>query len=506
MTIHNPRDLQAAEIAAAAARLTGTPEQLAARLRTLLDDGPPQASPRETSDQRADRLEDAKRHDLEVAAIRQRLASDFAEAHGLQPTTAPMSRKELARRAPPGGKWHRTAKEFPGAFRHPTFYRGADRRAAAMAIHALPEETDLGAIEAWAAGYDLVASCPDFPSWERPGAAFLAVLEPISVASAEAQGSAEQPAPVSVEADTLPAPVELDTPEIVDAEPAPSTAPDLPSMRPVAPIDLAGIAPRDLASEEDPDFDVVDPSELLIDEQYQRGLSPKSLTLIRSIVENWSWARFKVPTCVRVDGRLHVIDGQHSVIAAATHPGIQAVPVLIAKVPAVADRAAAFVSHARSRLAATALQVQRAALVAGDDEAVTLDAVCRRAGVDLLPFAPSDSRYLPRQTVAVVGLRRLIAKQGAERAGEILGALAAADLAPISGDHVRLGELLLCDPAYADSFDAERLTAAMRGLTAKLQAEARELAIAQRLSAWRALAAVLARNSRAGASRRRASA
>ena len=279
-----------------------------------------------------------------------------------------------------------------------------------------------------------------------------------------------------------------------------------PGCAPVAPIDLAGVVSADIAGQGAPDWDIVPPSDLQVDEAYQRNLGPKSLDLIRRIVAGWSWSKFKPPICTRVDGALHCLDGQHTAIAAASHGGIPLIPVVVVAVPEVADRAAAFVSHARNRLAATALQVQRAALVAGDPEAVTLDAVCRRAGVDLLPFAPSDGGYAARQTVAVVGLQRLVTKRGADRAAEVLGALAAADLAPISGDHIRLGEVLLFDPAYADGFDAEKLTAAMRGLTAKTHAEARELAIAQRLPAWRALAAVMARNSRVGTSRRRASA
>ena len=176
--------------------------------------------------------------------------------------------------------------------------------------------------------------------------------------------------------------------------------------------------------------------------------------------------------------------------------------------PEVADRAAAFVSHATNRLQATAVQIHRAALTAGDQEAVALDAVCRAAGVELLPFPPSGSvPYQPRQTVAVVGLRRLIEKRGAERATGILGCLAAAEVAPISGDLIRLAETLLCDEAYAGGFDAETLAVALRSLTAKTHADARELAIAQRLPAWRALAAVLYRNrTKPATSRRRASA
>ncbi len=195
-------------------------------------------------------------------------------------------------------------------------------------------------------------------------------------------------------------------------------------MRPIVPIDLAGVVPRDLTGEIGPDFDIVAPTELLVDETYQRNLSPKSVDLIRRIVAGWSWSKFKPPICTRVDGALHVIDGQHTAIGAASHGGIPVIPVVVVPVPEVAGRAAAFVSHAKDRLQATALQVHRAALVAGDDEAVTLDAVCRRAGVELLPFAPSDGRYAARQTVAVVGLRRLIAKRGAMRARQVLEALA----------------------------------------------------------------------------------
>lgn len=516
MTARTPRSQSIDEIAAAAARLIGTPEQIARRLRTLLDEGAPTAAPRESADARREREAETAAYDRTVAAHRHRLAADFAEARGWRPTTAPMAVKELARRGYPGGTWHRPSREWLGTMFHLAFYRDAGRRAAAMVAHPLAAqvERDQEEIVAWAAERDLTVTFSEEPSWQDPGQAVVVIFEPREPAEdaapaphAEPQRGTPTAPPTAPDLGTL-QPLELlAPPDVTTDAPGQGEASDsveeddmaLPAephgMRPVAPLDIKGMVPRDLADEEDPHFDIVDPRELLVDEQYQRGLSPRSLALIRRIVENWSWSRFKVPTCVRVDGQLHVVDGQHTAIAAASHPGIQAIPVLVSTMPEVADRAGAFLSHATNRLQATPVQMHRAALTAGAEEAIALESVCRAAGVELLPFPPSGGAdYAPGQTVAVVGIRRLIVKRGTERATEILSALSDADLAPISGDHLRLAETLLCDDQYAGGLDAERLTVALRSLTARTHAEARELAIAQRLPAWRALAAVIYRN------------
>ena len=264
-------------------------------------------------------------------------------------------------------------------------------------------------------------------------------------------------------------------------------------MRPVEPIDLGTLVPADLAGQPGPDFDLVAPTDLLVDDAYQRGLSPKSEALIRRIVRTWSWAKFKPPVCARVDGRLHVIDGQHTAIAAASHGGIPTIPVVVVAAPDVVERADAFVSHATDRLQVTKIQIWRAAVQAGDEDAVTVANVCQRAGVELLPFSPAGLAYSPGQTVALTAIRRIVDRRGAMRARQILEALANANLAPITADHIKVGEALLCDPDYAGDFDAERVTAVMRSLGAKAYAEARELAITKHMPAWKALVAVLYR-------------
>ena len=210
-------------------------------------------------------------------------------------------------------------------------------------------------------------------------------------------------------------------------------------------------------------------------------------------MRTWSWAKFKPPVCARVDGRLHVLDGQHTAIAAASHGGIPTIPVVVVAAPDIVDRAGAFVSHATDRLITTPTQIWRAAVQAGDEDALTVWNVCQRAGVELLPFSPAGLAYLPGQTVALAAIRRLIDRRGAMRARQVLEALAKAGLSPITGDHIKVGEALLCDPDYAGEFDAERVTTSMRALKARSYAEARELSIAKHIPAWRALTSVIYR-------------
>ncbi len=402
--------------------------------------------------------------------------------------------KELARRGYPGGTWHRPAREWLGTMFHPAFYRDAGRRAAAMVAHPLAAqvERDQDEIVAWAAERDLTVTFSEEVSWQDPGQAVVVIFEPRERAEDDA------PAPPTVpQIDTQAAPptapdlatlrpierlapphAEPDAPERRTAsDPAEETDMPEPSapaaMRPIELLDLGDVAPRDLASEIDPELDIAVPTELLIDARYQRDLTPKSLALIRRIVENWSWSRFKVPTCVRVDGQLHVIDGQHTAIAAATHGGITAIPVLVVSAPEVTDRAAAFVSHATDRVQATITQVHQAAVLAGDEDAVTIDRVCRAAGVELMAYPPPRSAYRSRQTIALNAIRRVVDKRGEMRARQVLEALARADLAPISADHIRAAEALLCDPDIAGEVDADRITAGMRAMAARGYSDAK---------------------------------
>ena len=96
-----------------------------------------------------------------------------------------------------------------------------------------------------------------------------------------------------------------------------------------------------------------------------------------------------------------VVDGQHTAIAAAMHPDVSEIPIMIVPADSRAAQANAFVGHNRDRLNITPMQMHFAALAAGDEDAMTIDQVCQRAGVKMLRTPPAANVYRPAETVAV---------------------------------------------------------------------------------------------------------
>lgn len=258
--------------------------------------------------------------------------------------------------------------------------------------------------------------------------------------------------------------------------------------RPIAPIDINGFepggTPRAL-----PIFEMVKPETLLVDEGYQRDSSERSLKLVRKIVAGWDWARYKPPVAVLTDAGLELIDGQHTAIAAATHPDIAEIPVMIIEAPERADRAGAFISHNRDRVAVTATQLHVAAIAAGDAEAQAVQRVCIDAGVTVLRTQPGAGRYQPQTTSSVSAIAALIKARGEAPAIDVLWCLARAGLAPINQTHVRAADLLLNDPEYSSQITADQLVAAIQAMALKVDAEAAVFRAAHPSTpAWKAVA------------------
>jgi len=261
------------------------------------------------------------------------------------------------------------------------------------------------------------------------------------------------------------------------------------AKRPIEPMAFDGLAPADPSTGK-PELTWISPSELLVDETYQRGLSEKGLRLIRRIMENFDWRKFKPPTCVWTDDGLEVIDGQHSAIGAATHPQIDQIPVVIVDAPEIDDRAKAFIGINRDRLGITAMQLHAAALVAGDDEAKAIERVCAASGVHVLKNPPSNGKYKPRDTVAIQAIAGLIKRTGEPIAAEVVRVLAEADLAPVTALALKAAETLLVDPEYADSFEASDLSKAIVALGPEGEKEAAVFAATHCVPKWKGLVAV----------------
>lgn len=243
-----------------------------------------------------------------------------------------------------------------------------------------------------------------------------------------------------------------------------------------------------------PILEWVDPTDLLIDETYQRGLGPKSVALIRHIAEHWDWRRFKVPNVAWTPAGLELTDGQHTAIAAACRPDVPKIPVLITEAKEKTDRAAAFVGLNRDRLNVSAMQLHHAMVTAGDDDAVTVEQVCARAGVTLIRSAWGGHAWKVGETVAVDAIRKLVDVRGAMTARKVLETLVQAGCAPVAANQIKAADMLLTTAQYAEQLEhypqnVADLATAIRHLGAGAEREAKLFAKANCVPMWKALAA-----------------
>lgn len=154
-------------------------------------------------------------------------------------------------------------------------------------------------------------------------------------------------------------------------------------MRLIRPMKIPGLQPNEDCGEL-PKIEWRLPSTLFVDEAYQRSLSKRSIQLIKKIVKEWNWNKFKPPVCVEHPNGYEVIDGQHTTIAACTHPHISKIPVVVVNANEIEDRASAFVSHNVNRIPVTATQIFFSKITAGDEEASQVHKVCSEEGINIL--------------------------------------------------------------------------------------------------------------------------
>lgn len=266
-------------------------------------------------------------------------------------------------------------------------------------------------------------------------------------------------------------------------------------MRAIEGLNFPDVTPAAINTAQ-PVVRIVDPRSLFVDETYQRSLSERSVKLIRKIVAEWDWRAFKPPVVSEVDGRLEVIDGQHTAIAAVTHGGIAEMPVLVIEGVERATRAQSFVRHNRDRIQVTPLQLHSALVAAGDEDALTLEQVCERAHARVLKNPPPMGRYSVGDILAVTTLRALVNRRHAAGARRVLDICVRAGCAPISAGMMKAVECLIFSAEYKGEMDDERLSLVISANLSTLDAEAERFATERKVMFWRALASVIFMNRR----------
>jgi len=211
------------------------------------------------------------------------------------------------------------------------------------------------------------------------------------------------------------------------------------TLRRIEPLDLPFAIPE---LGETPELVWVAPTDLWVDPTYQRDLTARSRNLLKKIVKTFAWAKLKPPVGTRAeDGKIHLIDGQHTAIAAATCR-LARIPVFVVAAGAVHERARSFVAHNTDRTTVAPLAVYRALVAAQDPDAMVCEAVLAKAGVTFRVLNQAVEINIG-DTGAFSAVQGLVKDQGPMRARVVLETLVKAECAPITAAHLKAANHLL---------------------------------------------------------------
>jgi len=167
-----------------------------------------------------------------------------------------------------------------------------------------------------------------------------------------------------------------------------------------------------------PKLDWLSISDLVIDPEYQREITPRGRRNVRVIAAEFDWAMFS-PVVVAPAGssKFAIVDGQHRTTAAKLC-GIERVPCYIIDVGrAIQARAFRAINGNITRM--HTLHLHHAMVAAGDDQALRIADVCRKAGVTIVRNPTQSTKLKPGETCTVGEIRKALARFG--EASTILG-------------------------------------------------------------------------------------
>lgn len=255
-------------------------------------------------------------------------------------------------------------------------------------------------------------------------------------------------------------------------------------LRRIAPLKILEqyLPPKDLGQR--PTWEWVSPTDLYVEDVYQRELTRSSITQLRKTVTTFAWSKMKPIIAVRANGKLEVIDGQHTAIAAATIR-LPEVPVFIVGAEQLHERARSFVSHNTDRVKVSPFAIYRAMLAAGDPEALSMQATLDRAGVRVRAMNQS-MEAVAGDCAAIGAVQAMMKVHGPLRSRIVLETLRKADRIPITSDEIKAATHMLW-VREERIIDPDRLTAVIAALgNAGLEA-AHSRAKVARTQVWREL-------------------
>lgn len=177
-----------------------------------------------------------------------------------------------------------------------------------------------------------------------------------------------------------------------------------------------------------PVLEIVPIDELSIDPSYQRSIENRaSQKLIREIAQRWHWGLCQpLVVSARDDGAsLFVIDGQHRLEAARLRGDIEALPCVLVECDGAEEEAASFVQLNQNRRPLTALEIFRAAIASGEEQAIAIAQAITSAGLTIAPHLTSVA-WRPGMIGNIGGIERAWRRHGPEVTVQALRILARA--------------------------------------------------------------------------------
>lgn len=202
--------------------------------------------------------------------------------------------------------------------------------------------------------------------------------------------------------------------------------------------------------------------QLVVNEEYQRGLSKTSTKQIKRMASAWDWSSFKTPNVAITEDpdSFEVIDGQHTAIAAASNGHILILPCLLVPAVTLREKAQGFLGVNLSKIGLTRQAIYNAQLASGDEIATSVQVALNASGCRVLALPPPDGKYSVGELMAIGTLMQLVQTKGGTRLRKLLSMSKEAGAAPISA--MLLKSLDLCLPRDAPDDIVARVTAVLR--------------------------------------------
>ncbi|MDF1778761.1 MAG: ParB N-terminal domain-containing protein [Rhizobiaceae bacterium] len=167
-------------------------------------------------------------------------------------------------------------------------------------------------------------------------------------------------------------------------------------------------------------------AQLVIDDSYQRPLAKQNRKAIAAIAAQFRWSRFSPVFAAPIEGGLFaVIDGQHRTHAAALC-GFSEVPCQIVQM-SLQEQAESFSAVNGLVTKVTTGQLFKAALAAGEERAVRMDAIARAGGCRLMTVNASAETKKPGEIFALKAYGQCVDQFKENRLIATLQALMAAE-------------------------------------------------------------------------------